>query len=225
MGRKRKTMEEQEDTLASRGRPSLKRFKQGLTPGAIRSRQGLDFDSICELAPTGQALCKVCSEKITKGAPRVALLLQCHLGYKDLSGSLTHRCHVECLSRHPEAVRLESIEEITMKELLDPASRGQLERQFALILERRALGEHLLGQVAYAAQPAKRGLKARTAAAVDRDIQEKREKDEEQNDHHTAVVMVQDDFMQSDHHKDPFKASELAAEGALRAIEAIRHIA
>jgi len=112
----------------SRPRPSLKRFAEGLTPGARRSRALFPHDARASYATSSQALCRVCNVRIASGLARVALFLQCHLGYKD--PSLTHYVHLGCLRLHPEAHKLSGDEVFDAKILVD-ADRAILARELA----------------------------------------------------------------------------------------------
>jgi hypothetical protein len=112
-----------------RPRPSLKRFAEGLTPGARRSRARFPHDAAASYATSSQALCRVCHLRIGKGRARVALYLQCHLGYKD--PSLTHYAHLECLRAHPEAHKLRSVDEVADAAQLNAADRAALAKELA----------------------------------------------------------------------------------------------
>ena len=113
----------------SRPRPSLKRFAEGLTPGARRSRALFPHDARASYAASSQALCRVCNVRIASGLARVALFLQCHLGYKD--PSLTHYVHLGCLRSHPEAHKLSGAEEVFDAKILVDADRAILARELA----------------------------------------------------------------------------------------------
>ena len=113
-------------------RPSLKRFAEGLTPGARRSRARFPHDAAASYAPTSAALCRACGARIERGLARVALFLQCHKGYKD--ASLTHYVHVACLGAHPEAHKLAGVGEVAGAAALAPADAARL----ALELQRAA---------------------------------------------------------------------------------------
>jgi hypothetical protein len=89
---------------------ALKRFPDGLTPGAKRARARFPHDAELQVSGSSSSKCKVCTGSIPRGELRVALFLQCHIGYKDKS--LTHGMHVRCFPRHPEAYKLQAIEEI-----------------------------------------------------------------------------------------------------------------
>jgi hypothetical protein len=110
--------------------PRLKRFAEGCTPGARRSRKRYedDHDAHVEIAPSSQSRCRVCKDKIPRGDPRIALLLQCHAGYKD--PSLTHRVHVGCLAAYPGAVAALSFDEIFYRDLLTKEQSELLSAQF-----------------------------------------------------------------------------------------------
>ena len=114
-----------ESLLAKCERMQLKRFPEGLTPGAKRSRSVFPHDVKVDYPKSSGALCRGCDSKIAKGLPRVALFLQCHLGYKDKS--LTHYVHLDCLTKHPEAHKIESIDEIAGLCTFTEEDKGKLE--------------------------------------------------------------------------------------------------
>lgn len=116
-------------TAARPARPSLKRFPDGLTPGARRSRLKFPHDVAAGYAPSGASLCRACGVKVGRGLPRVALFLQCHKGYKD--ASLTHYVHLGCLARHPEAHKLAGPAEVAGAAALAPADAARLAAELA----------------------------------------------------------------------------------------------
>jgi len=111
-------------------RPSLKRFADGLTPGARRSRARFPHDASASYAPSSASTCRACGLRIARGAARVTLFLQCHLGYKD--ASLTHYVHVACLRAHPEAHKLRGgAAEVAGAAALAPADAARLSDELA----------------------------------------------------------------------------------------------
>ena len=74
--------------------------------------------------------------KINKNLPRIALFLQCHLGYKD--PSLTHYVHLNpCFRDHPETQKLTSVDEIAnAKKVFNATDYAFLKASFSALKNR-----------------------------------------------------------------------------------------
>lgn len=91
----------------------LKRFRNDdptLTEGAKRDRAKHNFVACAELDPSGRSKCKLCGIKIEKSTLRFCLMLECHKGYRNAC-----TLHEECFWKHPETVKLDSVNEIVIK--------------------------------------------------------------------------------------------------------------
>lgn len=108
---------------------SLKRFAEDdptLTAGARRDRtEKHPFVACAEVDPSGRALCKLCGDRIPKGALRLSLMLECHKGYRN-------QCtlHQECFWDHPETKKLTSVDEIVMQKGVDETQKQMVQDQF-----------------------------------------------------------------------------------------------
>lgn len=114
---------------------SIKRFSDddpSLTAGAKRDRIKHPCVAKAELDPSGRAVCKLCGDRIPKGALRLCLFLECHKGYRNIC-----TLHSECFWKHPETVKLESVDEIAMDKTLDDARVEYVHEQFSLLLKRK----------------------------------------------------------------------------------------
>ena len=108
---------------------TLKRFPDddaSLTAGARRDRVKHPDVATAEIDPSGRASCKLCGERIPKESLRLCLWLECHKGYRNAC-----TLHYDCFFRHPEAKKLEGVEEIAFKDGLDKDQIARIRADFA----------------------------------------------------------------------------------------------
>eukprot|EP00977_Amphora_coffeiformis_P009365 scaffold2149_cov172-Amphora_coffeaeformis.AAC.7 len=108
---------------------SLKRFSDddpSLTAGARRDRINHPDVAAAEMDPSGRATCKLCGERIPKESLRLCLWLECRKGYRNAC-----TLHYDCFWRHPEAKKLEGVEEIAMKGGLSKDQISLIQADFA----------------------------------------------------------------------------------------------
>ena len=106
----------------------LRRFAANdpkLTPGARRSHQQIPEDVRAEVAATSRSICHVCREKIPRGALRMRMQLQCHKGYKNAAF-----VHAACFRQHPEAQKVQKIEEVKGVDALSKHHKKEIEALF-----------------------------------------------------------------------------------------------
>jgi hypothetical protein len=106
----------------------LRRFASDdpdLKPGARRNHTEFPDDVRADMAPNGRATCHVCRKLVPKGALRVRLMLQCHMGYKNVA-----YVHAGCLHAHPEARKLKAggLGDFAGLAALSASQRSELER-------------------------------------------------------------------------------------------------